>query len=171
MSLQKLMSNYAEYNQWANEKTVQWLSEKPEADFYREMPSSYPSIVLSINHILAVEEFWYAVITKSIPVSMRYMVTDPEHTDVFEHLPKQSASLTTFISSLNEADLLEEIYLETPWIQGTLPRYEFIQHLFNHSTYHRGQVVTIGRQLGYTDAPMTDYNFFNMAVLNRESVV
>lgn len=159
-----MMSNYAEYNQWANEKTVQWLSEKPEADFYREMPSSYPSIVLTINHILAVEEFWYAVITKAKAESMRYMVTDPEHTEVFPKLTEQSALLTAYISGLSDAELQEEIYLETPWIQGTLPRYEFIQHVFNHSTYHRGQAITIGRQLGYTDAPMTDYNFFNMAL-------
>ena len=165
------MSNYAEYNQWANEKILQWLSEKPANDFYREMPSSYPSIVLTINHILAVEEFWYAVITKAKPESMRYLVTDPEHTEVFPSLTKQSALLTAYISGLNDAELQEEIYLKTPWIQGTLPRYEFIQHVFNHSTYHRGQAITIGRQLGYTDGPMTDYNFFNMAVLNREQVV
>jgi uncharacterized damage-inducible protein DinB len=35
-------------------------------------------------------------------------------------------------------------------------------HCMNHSTYHRGQIVTMGRNLGFTDAPMTDYNFYNV---------
>jgi len=30
----------------------------------------------------------------------------------------------------------------------------------SHSTYHRGQIITIGRNLGMTDAPMTDFNFY-----------
>jgi len=68
---------------------------------------------------------------------------------------------------LSEADLLQEIHLDTPWVKGVLPRYEFIQHVFNHSTYHRGQAVSIGRMLGYEDAPMTDYNFYNMVALKR----
>jgi uncharacterized damage-inducible protein DinB len=34
--------------------------------------------------------------------------------------------------------------------------------VMNHSTYHRGQIITIGRNLGFTDAPMTDYNFYNI---------
>jgi len=33
-----------------------------------------------------------------------------------------------------------------------------------HSTYHCGQVVSIGWNLGYTDAPMTDYNFYKMVL-------
>ena len=158
------MSNYAAYNQWANETILQWLSQKPESDFYQEVPSSHRSIALTLNHILAVEEFWHAVISKSAPASQRYMATEANHTEVFAALAQQSAMLGAYISGLSEADLQEEIYLNMPWVQGTLPRYEFIQHVFNHSTYHRGQVVNIGRQLGYTDAPMTDYNYFNMAV-------
>ncbi len=144
MYLQKLMSNYTEYNQWANETTIQWLSGKPEADFYKKVDSSYPSIVLTLNHILAVQEFWYGVISETEPKGQRYMSTEADHEEVFAQLLRQSALLNTYISSLSEADLLKELHLDMPWVKGTLPRYEFIQHVFNHSTYHRGQVVTIG---------------------------
>ncbi|MBL7781843.1 MAG: DinB family protein [Saprospiraceae bacterium] len=167
MYLQKLISNYTAYNQWCNESLVQWLSGKPEADFYKQVASSYPSMALTLNHILAVQEFWYSVITENAPVSMRYMETQPDHKEILQELPQQSALLNAYISSLSETDLLQQIHLDTPWVKGTLPRYEFIQHLFNHSTYHRGQAVTIGRSLGYEDAPMTDYNFYNMVALKR----
>jgi len=167
MYLQKLITNYAAYNQWCNESLVQWMSGKPETDFYKQVASSYPSMALTLNHILAVQEFWYSVITQNPPVSMRYMEKNPNHKEILQELPQQSSMLTAYISGLSEADLLQEIHLDTPWVKGVLPRYEFIQHVFNHSTYHRGQAVSIGRMLGYEDAPMTDYNFYNMVALKR----
>ncbi|MFN2424735.1 MAG: DinB family protein [Cryomorphaceae bacterium] len=30
----------------------------------------------------------------------------------------------------------------------------------NHSTYHRGQLVTMGRQAGLSTPPQTDYIFY-----------
>jgi uncharacterized damage-inducible protein DinB len=167
MHLQHLLSNQANANQWANEAIVTWLSQKTEADLYKAIPSSYPSIVLTLNHILAVQEFWYAIITQTPLTSARYLMQDPEHAEVFSQLVAQSALLSEYIAGLSEADLLEVVPLDTPWAKGNLPRYEFIQHVLTHSTYHRGQVVNIGRSLGYTDAPMTDYNFYNLAVLKR----
>lgn len=161
------MTNYSEYNQWANETLILWLSGKSEADFYKKVDSSYPSIALTLNHILAVQEFWYSVISETEPEGQRYIHTEVDHAEVFAQLLRQSARFNTCISAFSEADLLKEIHLDTPWVKGTLARYEFIQHVFNHSTYHRGQVISIGRNLGYEDAPMTDYNFYNMAVLQR----
>jgi uncharacterized damage-inducible protein DinB len=52
------------------------------------------------------------------------------------------------------------VFFTSPWAEATRGRFDFIQHAMNHSTYHRGQLVTIGRNLGYIDAPMTDYNFY-----------
>jgi len=37
------------------------------------------------------------------------------------------------------------------------PVFEMLAHLFNHSTYHRGQLVTMLRQLGVTSIPATDF--------------
>jgi len=34
--------------------------------------------------------------------------------------------------------------------------YEILSHVFNHSTYHRGQLVTLFRQVGFTDVTSTD---------------
>lgn len=32
-----------------------------------------------------------------------------------------------------------------------------LMHLFNHGTYHRGQLVSMLRQLGFTDIPASDF--------------
>lgn len=46
-------------------------------------------------------------------------------------------------------------------VNETHPRFEFILQIVNHSTYHRGQIITIGRNVGLIDAPMTDFNVYN----------
>lgn len=164
MSLQKLMNNYAAYNLWANQTMVGWLKTKPAESFVKEVPSSFSSILKTLNHILAAQEFWQTVTSGDIAVQGRYHATDLKMDEITNELIEQSKRMLNSIQQFTEDDLLEKVYLDTPWVKGEMPRYEFLQHVFNHSTYHRGQVVTIGRNIDLTDAPMTDYNFFNMAL-------
>lgn len=164
MSLQHLMTNYTAYNAWANETMVNWLKTKPQEVFESEVPSSFSSILKTLNHIWAVEEFWHSVLAEDEIKSSRYMDQDLYVDKVTHGIVQESQFLLDYVKTLSEADLLQEVQLDTPWVSGKMPRFEFLQHVLNHSTYHRGQVITIGRVLGLTDAPMTDYNFFNMAV-------
>jgi uncharacterized damage-inducible protein DinB len=164
MSLQKLMTNYAAYNLWANQTMVQWLRTKPAESLVQEVPSSFSSILKTLNHILATQEFWQSVTSGGPPAPGRYDATDLKADELTGEMIGQSLTMLDCVRQYTEEDLLENVYLDTPWVKGEMPRYEFLQHVFNHSTYHRGQIVTIGRNIGITDAPMTDYNFFNMAV-------
>jgi uncharacterized damage-inducible protein DinB len=41
------------------------------------------------------------------------------------------------------------------------PVYEMLLHLFNHQTYHRGQIVTMMRQNGISKIPPTDFIVFS----------
>jgi uncharacterized damage-inducible protein DinB len=63
---------------------------------------------------------------------------------------------------MTDEKVQERTLIESPWFRCDFRNFEYIMHYANHSTYHRGQVVTIGRNLGFTDAPMTDYNFYNI---------
>jgi uncharacterized damage-inducible protein DinB len=79
---------------------------------------------------------------------------------LIESLVETSAEFLSYVSTLTEEQIQEEVFFTSPWAEATRGRFDFIQHAMNHSTYHRGQLVTIGRNLGYIDAPMTDYNFY-----------
>jgi uncharacterized damage-inducible protein DinB len=48
-----------------------------------------------------------------------------------------------------------------------IPRFEMIQQVTMHSVYHRGQIITIGRQLGFTDAQNTDYMYYLLMAKNK----
>jgi biotin operon repressor len=104
----------------------------------------------------------YTNITQKADFENRYAVEDLKTDEIFQGLINRSNILANEIKSFSELELMEKIKVVSPWFEANQPRYEYLQHVANHATYHRGQIVTIGRNVGIADAPMTDYNFFNI---------
>ncbi len=167
MNLQNLITNYADYNLWANQQFENWLSKKPIEQLNREVPSSFSSIVKTLNHIWATEEYWFSIITIKTDFENRFGIQDFKTDEIFKGLINRSTLLANAIKSFTEVELIEKIKVVSPWFKSNQPRYEYLQHLINHGTYHRGQIVTIARNIGITDAPMTDYNSFNVMKDNK----
>ena len=163
MSLQKLIVNYAEFNLWANKTYAAWLKTKSDELLEKKVASSYPSIMLTVKHIWDTERFWLSILKDEIPGKFTQDFKG-SNLEAFEGFINQSDGFSKYVNSLSEDKLIAESKLDMPWLKGLLPRYEFIQHCLNHSTYHRGQIVTIGRNIGIIDPPMTDYNYYNMAI-------
>ncbi|MDR7209532.1 DinB family protein [Flavobacterium piscis] len=161
MSLKKIMTNYANYNLWVNQQFVNWLSEKSDELLFEEVPSSYSGIAKTLNHIWETEEYWYSVISET-PLFEKKENVDLNKNEIFERLLQSSAKLASYINSLSEEQLSKEIKIENPWFQCELPLSDYLLQVINHGTYHRGQIVTIGRNIGITDASNTDYNFYNV---------
>ena len=160
--LGKLIRKCADYNTWAANRLITWLATKESNLIDQVVPSSFPSIRSSLIHISNTERFWLDVLRQK---PLTFSSEDFEALSVpalFERILQQAEELSSYIETLSEAELLQEVALDTPWVKGSKPRYEFLQHVVNHTTYHRGQIITIGRNLGLTDAPMTDFNYFNM---------
>lgn len=152
------VQDIAAYNLWAHKTIIDWLKTKPAEKMEHEVPSSFSSIRATLVHMTQTEAYWLSVIQLAPPPSP----DDPKTIeDVFKGILKSSQEFCLFLNSLTEEEMTKEIYLDSPWVKGDRPLYEFVQHIMNHSTYHRGQIVTIGRNTGITDAPMTDYNFYN----------
>lgn len=160
--LGKLIRKYADYNTWTAKTLVKWLATKESHLIDHVVPSSFPSIRKSLIHISQTERFWLDVLRQKPLTFFSDELDSISAADLFEHFQKQSEELSAYIETLSEEQLLEEVSLDTPWVKGSRPRFEFLQHVVNHTTYHRGQIITIGRSLGFTDAPMTDFNYFNM---------
>lgn len=167
MNLATLLQDYAAYNYWANRQLVNWLSTKPAEQMEMEVPSSFPTIRLTLLHILKTQQFWLDVLQHKQGgyddedgASFYDSEAELSTQDVFDQFVYQSEELAAHIQTMDEEKMQESIHLVTPWFESNQPQFEFIHHCMNHSTYHRGQIVTIGRNLGLTDAPMTDYNFY-----------
>lgn len=161
MSLKKIMTNYAAYNLWVNQQFVNWLSAKSDELLRQEVPSSYSSIIKTLNHIWETEEYWYSVIAETSPPERKENI-DLDKNEICSGLISCSSKLSNFIESLSEEELFKAVKIENPWFQCELPISDYLLQVVNHGTYHRGQIVTIGRNIGITDASNTDYNFYNV---------
>ena len=142
------------YNLWANKRLVNWLQGNQKDFFTKECLSSFPSILSTINHILDGQIFYYHLL-KEQPFESSCRETDEE---IFNGLIEQSEFFVEYVK--NQNTLNEFRYLKTKALEGTFTQFELIQHCMNHSTFHRGQIITMGHQLGLTKAPSTDLLFY-----------
>ncbi len=126
------------------------------------MASSFPSIKLTLVHIWQTERYWLSILQRKAPET--YTEFEGTTEDVLNGLLEKSEELAQYVKQLSEEEIEETTLIVNPWFQSDFQNLEYIMHAGNHSTYHRGQVITIGRNLGFTDAPMTDYNFYNVMV-------
>jgi uncharacterized damage-inducible protein DinB len=155
------MNDYVLANLWAMETIVEWLKDKPADLLEKEIPSSFPGIRESLVHIWDTERFWLSVIKKeAAPESFRMVGFHGNLEEIFDGARETSRQFVEYVTNLSEDELCEIVQLDTPWVAGYKSRCEFIQHAMNHSSYHRGQVVTIGHHIGFHDAPMTDFSFY-----------
>ncbi|MCL4637978.1 MULTISPECIES: DinB family protein [Olivibacter] len=160
VGLTNLIRNYVDYNLWTNITLVNWLKTKPKKLLEKEVISSFPSVLLTLKHMYKTQGYWFAIINEKYDF-------DPEKDlftidEVMSCLVEQSAQIADYVSALTVKELQEPVLVESPWFNCEFSALEYIMQFVNHNTYHRGQVVSIGRQLGFTDAPMTDYNFYNI---------
>jgi uncharacterized damage-inducible protein DinB len=73
-----------------------------------------------------------------------------------------SAQMKEKFCNYTEDELIRTLELNTPWAKNKLSRYEYVIHVINHTTFHRGQIVTMLRSLGVTEGiPNTDYNLYH----------
>ncbi len=168
--LVELTHNYVQANYWANETIVEWLKGKPTGLLEKEVASSFPGIRETLIHIWDTDRFWLSVITqRPAPVSFRAVPFTGTLDEAIEGLLATSKEFMNTVLAMDEKALAEVIKLETPWFSSTQSKFQYIQHCMNHSTYHRGQVITIGHHLGFHDAPMTDYNFYLVMAAERKA--
>ncbi len=159
--MKELLQQYAGYTLWANQKLAAVISSLSEEQLHREINSSFKSIYLTLLHIWDAESMWYQ------RVKLQEIVMRPSDgfTGGFAELNKkmmeQSQQWKDWVDNATEAALQHEfIYQNTKREHFKQPVYQMLLHVANHGTYHRGQLITMLRQVGVEQVPATDFIFY-----------
>lgn len=163
MTVDDIRTLYA-YNRWANRRLLQAARQLPLDAFTRDLRTSHTSVSGTLTHILLGEWRWLQVWRAQFTGGMQKEEMLPE---AFIDVPTIEArwaivahDQSAFIETLTETILATPVSFErTQGQRWRLPLVNLMQHVVNHSSYHRGQVVTLLRQLGYTP-PATDFHVF-----------
>src|SRR6476619_1186626 len=105
MDLAFLIKDYAAYNLWANKKIVNWLKTKPRDIVERMVPSSFPSMRLTLVHIWDVERSWLGNLLQVQTESNYGKDYDGTLKEVYEALVQQSEAFNAYVRSLTETSL------------------------------------------------------------------
>lgn len=153
------MSNYAAYNAWAHTTLVNWLRTKAPELMDTEVPSSFNTIRKTLVHIWQTQEYWFSVVSNTAYAPEEFTGTLEE---LLDGIVAHSDKVAQYVKEMREEDLQDKALVTNPWFECNFNKFEYLIQFVNHGSYHRGQIITIGRNLGFTDAPMTDYNYFNI---------
>jgi uncharacterized damage-inducible protein DinB len=147
----------AAFNNWADYRVIKWLNQITDEQWSQVAVSSFGSIRDTAVHIVSAKKIWLDFWTNApnpIYLSAGFTGTREQLLGIWE---KASTELTSFIENYPKADFGKEINVLKP--NGELITMEFrktLPHMVNHSTYHRGQLVTLLRQAGFSDFSNTD---------------
>ena len=144
------------YNRWANRRILDACRAAGPQAFDRPAGGSFGTIKDTLAHMAWAEWLWLE----------RWQHRSPKKSALPEAttLPAIDGILTdagrgqeAFVSRLKDGELDERIAYQN--IKGETWEYtlgHMLQHTVNHSTYHRGQIVTMLRQAG-ANAVSTDF--------------
>ena len=147
MTIEEIRLLY-DYNAWANRRSLDACAPLAAEQFSKQIASSFPSVRETLLHIMHAEWLWLerwlgrspsgpppGEIADLAAVRLRWNTVESD--------------LLRYVRGLTAADLDRVVhYRNTKGHAFSNPMWQMLQHLINHGTYHRGQIVTLLRQLG-----------------------
>lgn len=160
MTLHELKTLHA-YSSWADNRLFDSLEPIPAEQYMKDLGSSHGGIHGTMVHLVGAQKIW---IERFKGESQPFLTLNPPDSlaalkGVWEKVGYETAK---WLGMMTDKKLTGTFSMKN--LKGETQTHLFwqaFQHLANHSSYHRGQVVTMMRQLGETP-PTTDMILFYM---------
>ena len=153
---------YTTYNLWANDKILSLIKSRMTNELLdKEINSSFPSLRKTIYQIWDAEYHWLRRLNGESLLDWPSKNFNGEFSLAIEKILSIDKDFILYTENLSEEKASSPFTYKN--IEGktfTNPVWESVMHCMNHSTYHRGQAVTMLRQLGVTEIPSTDFISF-----------
>ncbi len=160
--MKQLLQQYSAYNLWANKIITEKIFTLPNDIIKKEMGSSFGSIYKTVIHLMDVESIWW----QRLKLQEHVEWPGKNFEGDFENLSKELLTLSRqwddCVSGVNEMQITHVFgYQNSKKEFFKQPVYEMLLHLFNHQTFHRGQLITLMRQNGVEKIQATDFIVFS----------
>jgi uncharacterized damage-inducible protein DinB len=156
--MKELLKQYAAYNSWANQRILASIFLLAEEKHRMEVTSSFNSIYATVLHMWDAESAWWQRVKlqeRVVAPSESFTGSMPE---LGNNLLQQNQQWIDWVNNASDAAISHVFqYYNSKKEYFKQPVFEVLMHVFNHSNYHRGQLVNMLRQLGVEKIPATDY--------------
>lgn len=146
-----------DYTQYASMKLVNAALTLPEEELIRDLKSSHGGILGTLTHIYMADQVWlFRHEDPPVSVASLQPLRSLTVADLQQLWPPLYERFKIRIAELGDDGVLREFtYKNLAGVEFTMPRWHTLLHVVNHGTLHRGQVMTMFRQLGH-QPPSTD---------------
>ena len=160
--MKNLMLDYVHYNLWVNTRLVEMFKDADDELVSQEVTSSFPSIRHTMIHLWDVETLWLSRLKGVSPTTFPSENFHGDNTEVYNRLLAISTKFVNFVENQPEEFFDKNITFSILSASGSFNQkaVDMILHCMNHQTFHRGQIITMARQLGFTQFPRTDFIIF-----------
>jgi len=156
--MQELLKQFAVYNSWANKKLMDTILDMPADKHVEEVPSSFNSLYKTTLHMWDAESIWWQRMKLQEGIVAPSVHFKGTTRDVITALLHQNKLWENWIAGASPAALEHVFMYYNAKSEGyKMPIHQMLVHVFNHGTYHRGQLVNMLRQLGVQKIPQTDF--------------
>jgi uncharacterized damage-inducible protein DinB len=137
------------YNRWANERVLAAAATLDEEKFKREMGNSFSSVRDTLVHVFGGEWIWLERWKGRSPRALPTVAEVPDLATIRAKWTQVAEEQRRFLGQLQASDLEKAVcYVNSKGDTWTYPLWQQMAHVVNHSSYHRGQITTLLRQLG-----------------------
>jgi len=156
--MKELLVSYADYNYWANQELIRKIMALTPEQQKAEVQSSFSSIHATLLHMWDAESIWWQRLKLHENIVVPSLSFHPTTAEAANGLLQQNRQWAEWVQ---QASLIQVehvfAYQNSKKEQFKQPVWQMLMHVFNHNTFHRGQLVTILRQLGTEKIPQTDF--------------
>lgn len=156
--MKQIVTQYATYNLWANIIFIDYIKKLTYEQQHAFAASSFPSLYKTIVHMWQTEHNWLMRLQfdENIPVGGGEATISFD--EVAVALLKESTNIKEWIEKATPEKIEHVIaYQNSKREQFKQPVFQILLHLFNHQTYHRGQLVSMFHQLQLSNIPNSDF--------------
>jgi uncharacterized damage-inducible protein DinB len=155
--MKQILLTYAEYNYWANERICNAVSIVTDELLDKDMKSSFPSIRKTLMHMWGAEYIWLKRVHNESPDVWPAETFKGSTNEMCAELLKTSQQIAGFVSSVDDEKLSALCrYKNMSGVEFESTYFNMLFHCMNHSTFHRGQIITMLREAGFSNLPSTD---------------
>ena len=149
------------YMLWAERQMLKSVRLVRSEDLTRDAGVSFRSILGTMAHILGAQKLW---LSRFLGHPENFVLGPDDFPDLLSWISawEESASrVEAFLAGLTDEQLAKPLsWTSLEGVPHTLPLWQPVLQLVNHSTYHRGQVVSLLRQMGYPTESTDLIQFF-----------
>jgi uncharacterized damage-inducible protein DinB len=155
--IRELLLAHVGYSAWATRRVLEACSHLTKEQLESSLGASHSSILGTFRHIYDGERVWLVRLGEG---SDGRLPAGPAPNLSFESLIQSWPGLWEgyhkWLETVTEADLNGEVSTILPdGLLFRVPRWQIVLHAINHSSFHRGQIITMLRGFGQTP-PNTD---------------